>query len=246
MVPQAVGSGEAALAVLRTDRVFDFAVMDTQIKGMEDANLARTIHQLPGREKLPLLFLAGVGQRVPPGVAATCVARPFKPLALFEALAAALGRPVETAASIHRVEKVVAQQSTRLLLAEDNFVNQKVAVNLLTSIGYRTDVVANGLEVLAAVEKQAYDIIFLDMQMPEMDGLEAARRLVESHPRPENRPWIIALTANAMQGDREQCLAAGMDDYLSKPIKKADLAAAIERGRANLESRAQLALTPLG
>jgi CheY-like chemotaxis protein len=124
-----------------------------------------------------------------------------------------------------------------LLLAEDNLVNQKVAVNLLKSIGYRADVVGNGLEVLAAVECQAYDIIFLDMQMPEMDGLEAARRLVKKYHRPEDRPWIIAFTANAMQSDREQCLAAGMDDFVTKPVKKADLASALERGREAIAQR---------
>jgi len=110
-------------------------------------------------------------------------------------------------------------------------------VNLLKTMGYQTAVACNGLEVLAAVERQPYDIILMDMQMPEMDGLEASRRLFELYHRAETRPWIIALTANAMQGDREQCLAAGMDDYLSKPIKKAELAAALERGRSMIAQR---------
>jgi CheY-like chemotaxis protein len=85
--------------------------------------------------------------------------------------------------------------------------------------------------VIAAVERQAYDVILMDVQMPEMDGLEASRRLRELRPDPARRPWIIALTANAMQGDREMCLAAGMNDYISKPIKRAELLAAIERAR---------------
>jgi len=237
MVPQAVSSAEAVLAALGTDRAYEVVLIDAQISGMEGARLAREIHQLPGREKLPLLLLAAIGQRVPEGVVATSVAKPFKPALLFDALAAAFGRPVAQATALNREQPAIQQQATRLLLAEDNFVNQKVAVNLLKTMGYQTAVVCNGLEVLEAVERQPYDIILMDMQMPEMDGLEASRRLFELYHRAETRPWIIALTANAMQGDREQCLAAGMDDYLSKPIKKAELAAALERGRSMIAQR---------
>ncbi len=238
MEPCAVGAGEEALAVLRAGRAFDIAILDAQMPGMDGATLARNIHQVRSAEKLPVLLMAALGQRVPEGVAATGVAKPVKAIALFEALAAAFGRPGEAAVPVLPVQTVVTPvQTTRLLLAEDNAVNQKVAVNLLKNIGYQTEVVGNGREALAAVARQAYDIIFLDMQMPEMDGLEAARRLVELYPRPENRPWMIALTANAMQGDRELCLAAGMDDYVTKPIKKIELAAAIERGRAAIAGR---------
>jgi CheY-like chemotaxis protein len=117
----------------------------------------------------------------------------------------------------------------RLLLAEDNAVNQKVALHMLAKLGFRADVAANGLEVLAALSRQSYDVILMDMQMPEMDGLEATRRIVELYPDRATRPWIIALTANAMEGDRELCLASGMDDYLSKPMKLPDIAAAFAR-----------------
>jgi CheY-like chemotaxis protein len=102
---------------------------------------------------------------------------------------------------------------------------------MLTKLGYHAHVAANGLEVLAALERQHYDIIFMDMQMPEMDGVAATRRIVERCPDPDARPWIIALTANATDGDRERCLAAGMDDFLSKPMKTPDLAAALARVR---------------
>ena len=103
---------------------------------------------------------------------------------------------------------------------------------MLGKLGYRADIAANGLEVLAAVKRQPYDIILMDVQMPEMDGLEAARRLRAQDSDPRTRPWIIALTANAMQGDREACLAAGMDDYISKPIKTEELSAALDRASA--------------
>jgi CheY-like chemotaxis protein len=116
----------------------------------------------------------------------------------------------------------------RILLAEDNVVNQKLAMRLLSQMGYRADVAANGLEVLQAVERQTYDVVLMDVQMPEMDGLEATRQMCARWAAPQ-RPHIIAMTANALQGDREMCLAAGMDDYLSKPIRVEELIGALGR-----------------
>jgi len=110
----------------------------------------------------------------------------------------------------------------RILLAEDNAVNQKLALRLLQQMGYRADVAGNGLEVLQSLERQTYDVILMDVQMPEMDGLEASRHITARWPA-AHRPRIVAMTANAMQGDREMCLAAGMDDYLSKPIRPDEL-----------------------
>ena len=115
-----------------------------------------------------------------------------------------------------------------ILLAEDNPVNQKVALRMLERIGFSAEVANNGVEALQALEDKHYDVVLMDMQMPEMDGLEATRRIVEKYPEPD-RPYIIALTANAMQGDRERCLAAGMNDYISKPIRMEDLHQAFER-----------------
>ncbi len=120
----------------------------------------------------------------------------------------------------------------RLLLAEDNAINQKVALRVLARLGYRADVAGNGLEVLEAVARQPYDVVLLDVQMPEMDGLAAARALCARWPTA--RPWLIAMTANAMEGDREACLAAGMDDYLSKPMRPQQLQAALEQAAAAL------------
>jgi CheY-like chemotaxis protein/HPt (histidine-containing phosphotransfer) domain-containing protein len=124
--------------------------------------------------------------------------------------------------------------SLRILLAEDNSVNQKVALLLLERLGYRADVAANGLAALAALRRQSYDVVLMDVQMPEMDGLEAARRIRAEWP-PQDRPRIIAMTANALRGDREVCLEAGMDDYLSKPILMDELRQALLR--ASLVSR---------
>jgi CheY-like chemotaxis protein len=119
----------------------------------------------------------------------------------------------------------------RILVAEDNAVNQKLALRLLEQMGYRADVAANGLEAVAAVERQTYDLVLMDVQMPEMDGFEASREITRRWPGDE-RPRIVAMTANAMQGDRELCLAAGMDDYMSKPLRVEELVAALERSGA--------------
>jgi CheY-like chemotaxis protein len=120
----------------------------------------------------------------------------------------------------------------RILLAEDNTVNQKVMLRMLGKLGYRADVVANGVEVLRALERQPYDVVLMDVQMPEMDGFEAARAICK-HWSSAEKPKIIAITAYALQGDREKCLDAGMDDYISKPVKLEDLRTIIQSYSCN-------------
>ena len=122
------------------------------------------------------------------------------------------------------------RQPLRILLAEDNVVNQKLALRLLERLGYRADLAANGVEAIRAVERQPYDVVFMDVQMPEMDGLEATRQICGRWSKGE-RPRIIAMTANALAEDREACLAAGMDDYLAKPIRVDGLVAALAAAR---------------
>ena len=120
------------------------------------------------------------------------------------------------------------QHPLRILLAEDNLVNQKLALRLLEQMGYRADLASNGLEALESVARQTYDVVLMDVQMPEMDGLEASRRITRDTAAGA-RPYIIAMTANAMQGDREMCLEAGMDDYIAKPIRVPKLIEALRQ-----------------
>jgi CheY-like chemotaxis protein len=144
------------------------------------------------------------------------------------------GRPAAEAPKID--VKLAERFPLTILLAEDNAYNQKLATLVLKQMGYKADLAGNGLEAIQAVERQHYDVILMDVQMPEMDGLEATRKICARWPRGE-RPQIIAMTANAMQGDREMCLQAGMDDYLSKPIRVNELANVLERAATSIQRK---------
>jgi signal transduction histidine kinase/CheY-like chemotaxis protein/HPt (histidine-containing phosphotransfer) domain-containing protein len=137
-------------------------------------------------------------------------------------------RPSSSPAAVWADDGPAERQPLRILLAEDNAVNQKVALGILTRLGYKADIAANGIEVLRALELADYDVILMDVQMPEMDGLAATRHIRQNIPR-EKRPRIVAMTANAMHGDRERCIEAGMDDYVPKPVRHEDLSAALDR-----------------
>ena len=152
-----------------------------------------------------------------PGVGSTfSIELPLRPAAA----------PAEPAAPVAAVAEQRRAGELRLLIAEDNPVNQRVASRMLQRLGYRADVVENGRLAVEAAEREQYDVIFMDVQMPELDGLEATRRIKA---RPGRSPWIVALTAHALEDDRRQCLAAGMNDFLSKPVQLSELTAALER-----------------
>ncbi len=248
MTARTATSGAEALGWLRDGALFDVAVLDMHMPAMDGMTLAREIRALRAPEAMPLVLLSSLGGRDEvgdPSLFAAFLTKPAKPSQLFEVLCGLL-KPEPTSErpmSAHpfvAVAVATATRSERLLLAEDNAVNQKVALLMLSKLGFRADVAADGNEALAAVRRQRYDVVLMDVQMPEMDGLTAARKINEQWPERSERPWIIALTANAMQGDREACIAAGMDDYISKPIKTEELAAAMERALAALGRRGTL------
>ena len=205
-------------------------------------HLQSAICDLQSGHRLPLILLSslgGHGQDIAADLFATSLAKPVRPSALFEALAGVLAAypqalPVVAASRPALDPEMAVRHPLRILLAEDNAVNQKLALRLLSHMGYRADVAANGIEAIQALERQSYDVILMDVQMPEMDGLEATRQIcarsqASGAGTAGERPRIIAMTANAMQGDRELCLEAGMDDYLAKPIRVDELVAALER-----------------
>ena len=188
-----------------------------------------------GNIKCPHMILFPFGQTAPngphDGLPFAIVSKPIRTAAFLQALASMASPLLEGAAASteKRENRIMAEEfPLEVLLAEDNPVNQKVARRFLERMGYQADTVANGLEAVNALEARRYDLVLMDLQMPEMDGLEASRQIRQRLPA-GRQPKIIALTANAMQGDREICLAAGMDDYISKPVKMQEIAAAIRR-----------------
>jgi CheY-like chemotaxis protein len=161
------------------------------------------------------------------------LAKPVKPSALHDALVDVLAAPDDRRAVTHQPDRPTTDSELgnrhplRILLAEDNAVNQKLAMRLLANMGYSADLAGDGVKVLEALGATDYDVVLMDVQMPELDGLEATRRIRAKWP--ERPVHIVAMTANAMAGDRDACLAAGMNDYISKPIRPAELAAALTR-----------------
>jgi PAS domain S-box-containing protein len=244
MEPLAAASAVEALDLVRDGHPFDVAVLDMQMPDMDGGRLAAELRKHRDRAALPLVLLTSVGHRQH-GVDGEAVrefsawlSKPIKPAALLEALQQVLGaRPVARAAR-PAARPVQADTDLAILVAEDNTINQKVIRQLLRHLGYRADVVANGLEAVAALERQDYPVILMDMQMPEMDGLEATRRLRQRF-RGASAPYIIAMTANAMPGDRERCLDAGMNDYVPKPIELEVLDRALAAARNHLAVRRQ-------
>jgi CheY-like chemotaxis protein len=170
---------------------------------------------------------------------ATCLTKPVKPAQMRETLLRVISgnkRPARPAPTPTKMDPATAARlPLRVLLCDDNAVNQKVATRLLQQMGYRPDLAGNGIEALAALDRQSYDLIFMDLMMPEMGGLEATAAIRErqknmgAHPHCKSPMIIVAMTASAMQGDREKCLEGGMDDYLSKPVRPEDLRVIIER-----------------
>lgn len=233
MEPHAVASGPEALALLKTGEPFDIGLLDWHMPETDGITLARQIAVLPERDTLPLVLLSsvdgqGTAQQAP---FAASLMKPVKQKDLCDVLRTVLGQ-VSVTQPQRSVERSQERKVSplRILLAEDIAVNQKTALLFLEHLGHTADVVANGYQVLQALGERPYDVVLMDMQMPEMDGLEATKRIRQEWPA-EAQPCIVALTANAMKEDRRRCLEAGMDAYLSKPVQFEDLEAALDQCR---------------
>jgi signal transduction histidine kinase/DNA-binding response OmpR family regulator len=256
MQPQEMDRPSEVLNRLRAGEAFDVVILDLQMPEMDGLTLAREIKLVDEGKGLPLVMLSSLGR---PEAGATRTAelaahltKPVKASQLYDVLVSLFAEDITPSTSEETGESAFdAEMAKRLplciLLVEDNLVNQKLALRLLERLGYRADLATNGAEALEALEKQEYDVVLMDVQMPEMDGLEATRRIRISPSldgtRETRQPHIIAMTANAMKEGREACLAAGMDDYLSKPIRVRELVealskcgASVARGRADAQS----------
>ena len=213
---------DKALPLLQHQR-FDLAILDMHMPGMDGVQLAARIRE--AGHQLPLVLFTSLGrQENTSGLFAASLGKPLHQSQLFDTLVTLLSAERTSAPSPSvakpRIDAGMAERHPlRILLAEDNVVNQKLALRMLQQMGYRADVAGNGIEAVECCARQPYDVVLMDVQMPEMDGLEASRRIVARWPEAGSRPRIVAMTANAMQGDREECLAAGMDDYVTKPIR---------------------------
>ena len=242
MNSRTVENAKAAMEIFKAGEEFDLALLDAQMPEADGFTLAAEIHQLPRDEYLPVVLLVPLGVRLEPPPSARIpyinyAPKPLKTAQLFEAIGRALNNmraPVEKVPDVKPETPKAAAQSLQVLLCDDNSINQKVAARILQQIGYKPDVVANGQEALDAMDKKKYDLVFMDVMMPEMDGLEATRQIRNRQKAGvsenyKSRIVIIAMTAQAMQGDREKCLASGMDDYLAKPIRPGDVSGMIAK-----------------
>ncbi|HWY77382.1 MAG TPA: response regulator, partial [Verrucomicrobiae bacterium] len=250
------GTDQEALAILHQAAAekapYSVAIIDIQMPGMDGLALVRRINADPTLSETRIILLTPFGKPIPSDalatleIAAYCV-KPARQSALFDSIAQVLTRSPNAGESLPpdrlpRPRAPLSFRKERILIADDNVVNQRVALGNLRKLGYNADVVANGIEVLIALETKRYDIILMDCQMPDLDGYETTRE-IRRREQGSQRSWVIAMTANVMAGDREKCVVAGMDDYVSKPLHRAELRAALERsGPSRLGAHAETEL----
>ncbi|WP_420455562.1 response regulator [Rubrivirga sp.] len=239
LAPGGLGALDQARAALDAGRPFDAVVLDYHMPGMDGVDLARRLRALDAGWAPVLLMLSSLAERPADAddLFDTWLPKPTKRATLHRALAQGLGR-AQAAPARARAERT-DYGDLRVLLAEDNAVNQKVALRILEKMGVRADAVGDGAEAVAAVRDagaQPYDLVLMDVQMPVLDGFAATAQIRQTV-APEAQPLIVALTANAMEGDREACVAAGMDGYVSKPIRPDALSGALSEAVARKAAR---------
>jgi signal transduction histidine kinase/DNA-binding response OmpR family regulator len=234
MIPVATGSPLEALEWVTRGDAFDAAILDMHMPVMDGLMLAMAIREHRDHEALPLVMLTSIGRRDAEADEARFAAfltKPIKPSQLFDTLVEIFAGKRTSGARRTPAAMLdpgfARRVPLRILVAEDNAVNQKLALRILEKLGYRADVAANGMEVIESVGRRRYDLVLMDVQMPVMDGLEATREIHRRWPN-GSRPRIVAMTASALEEDRERCLEAGMDDYISKPVRVEELLRALE------------------
>ena len=223
-----------ALEWIKAGQKFDVGLLDLFMPEIDGIALAEQIRADPSSANMRLVLVSSAALREHrQTVFDALLAKPVKPSALHDALVNVLSSPEDRKPGERQPDRpsvdpeLGRRHPLRILLAEDNAVNQKLAIRLLSNMGYAPDIAGDGLQVIDALKRTDYDLVLMDVQMPELDGLEATRRIRAEWP--ERPLHIVAMTANAMSGDREACLAAGMNDYISKPIRPAELASALTR-----------------
>ena len=217
MIPITSAGFEEALGLIRSTGPLDIALLD--ISTID--NVLSLEEEIRGINRaLPIVALTFAGQRIRPKLFAGTLAKPVRQTDLFNALEAALAEQSIAGSDDELTAERSGHEDLSVLIAEDNVSNQKVILSMLKRLGYRAHAVSNGREALQALELGSYDVVLMDVRMPEMDGLEATRIIRQ---RWHNKMKIIAITAYALKGDREKCLEAGMDDYISKPVKMEEL-----------------------
>ena len=233
-----VSSGREAIKLLEQPHRFDVVVLDMHMPEMDGLAVARAIRAR--HADLPLVLCSSIGDTVQDeqGLFSAKMNKPLKQSQLYRTLTRVIA-PLDAAKAQNahqQADEAASSSALRILLAEDNPVNQRVALLVLKRLGYSADVAPNGLEVLEMLRRQTYDVVLMDVRMPEMDGLEATRRIMAEWP-PEARPRIIAMTADVTQEQQQTCLEAGMDGFLTKPINREQLAGALEQCRLFRQSQ---------
>ncbi len=241
MVPTDSDSGAKALKIIKSGKSFDIAFIDMMMPGMDGITLAKQIDKVLKGHSFPKILLTSIGWHGDPKQIREAnidvhLSKPVRQSQLYEImldLFTKVKRPkVKSTDTTFKLDvKMGKKYPLDILVAEDNTVNQKFALRVLQKLSYDADVVSNGEKVLEAMEKKKYDLILMDIQMPVMDGIQATKEIYERYG--QNRPWIIALTAHAMAGDREKYLKYGMDEYISKPIQITDLVDALKKCQGN-------------
>jgi CheY-like chemotaxis protein len=236
--PTLAFSGKQALEILSQNPGFHLVLTDMQMPEMDGLQLGKAIRKL--YPEIPLVLLSSIGDERNEqysGVFSSVLSKPVKQSMLSRSILAefrkhdiSLAPEQKAKQKLH--EDFAMRYPLHILIAEDNPVNQKLAIRVLSKLGYQSDVASNGIEAIEAFTRSKYDLIFMDVQMPDMDGIEATQKIRSS---PGLQPVIIAMTANAMQGDREQCIKAGMDDYISKPVNLDELVLIIEKWAQTLQ-----------